>query len=167
MGILIGLVVIAAGGWYLWQGQRERPAPLSAASAVTVESTSVAVSAGESTAVVTGTSDDTTTRAETAAGSLDSAIADLAARVAAAPVVDVDAPSDSVVVRIGSQTLQTVLFVNGQQLGIVGGRGLIESTVPQGPVSISVRRINCRDWDTTFTGLAGRRYTFVERSPTC
>jgi hypothetical protein len=104
---------------------------------------------------------------EAAAVSLDSAIADLAARVASAPVVDVEAPSDSVVVRIGSQTLQTVLFVNGQQLGIVGGRGLIEATVPQGLVSRSVRRINCRDWDTTFTGLAGRRYTFVERSPTC
>ncbi len=167
VGILIGLAVIAAGGWYVWQGQRQQPAPSSAASAVALQSTSVAAAAADSTAVVTGTSDDTTTRDESAAGSLDSAIADLAARVAAAPVVDVDAPSDSVVVRIGSQTLQTVLFVNGQQLGIVGGRGLIESTVPQGPVSISVRRINCRDWDTTFTGLAGRRYTFVERSPTC
>jgi hypothetical protein len=99
--------------------------------------------------------------------SYDSAIADLALRVAAAPTVDPFAPKDSVVIRVGSQTTQTVLFVNGAQLGIVGGRGLIPSTVPAGTVTIAVKKLNCRDWDTTFTATAGRRYTFVERSPTC
>jgi hypothetical protein len=34
-------------------------------------------------------------------------------------------------------------------------------------VSLSIRKIGCRDWDTTFTTLAGRRYTFAERSPRC
>ena len=33
--------------------------------------------------------------------------------------------------------------------------------------TVSIRKLNCRDWDTTFTALAGRRYTFVERSPRC
>jgi len=71
------------------------------------------------------------------------------------------------VVRAGSQTLQTVLFVNGEQIGIVGGRGLFPTTVAPGPVTLSIRKLNCRDWDTTFTAQAGRRYTFVERSPRC
>ena len=70
-------------------------------------------------------------------------------------------------VRVGSQTLQTVLFVNGQQVGVVGGRGLVGTTVVPGPVQIQVKRQGCRDWDTTFTGVAGKRYTLEERSPRC
>jgi hypothetical protein len=165
--VLLGLVLLAGGGWYLWQGRGEQSVVATPPSGVVLDSAPPVGAALDLADTAVATSSDTTRREETAGGSLDSAIADLAARVAAAPVVDVDAPFDSVVVRVGSQTLQTVLFVNGQQLGIVGGRGLIEAIVPQGPVSLSVRRINCRDWDTTFTGLAGRRYTFVERSPTC
>ena len=73
----------------------------------------------------------------------------------------------TVVVRIGSQTMQTVLFVNGNQIGILGGQGLVPVTVAPGPVSVSVRKQNCVAWDTTFTPVTGRRYTFVERSPKC
>lgn len=101
------------------------------------------------------------------AAQINAEIADLAARLASAPVLDVIAPAESVVVRIGSQTTQTVLFVNGNQIGILGGRGLVPVTVAPGPVSISVRKQNCQAWDTTFTPVTGRRYTFVERSPIC
>ena len=101
------------------------------------------------------------------AASVDSAIAMFAARVADSHVMEVIPFPDSAVIRVGSQTLETVLFVNDRQLGIVGGRGLVSTTVAPGPVTVSVKRVSCRDWDTTFTALANRRYTFGERSPIC
>ena len=71
------------------------------------------------------------------------------------------------IVRIGSQTLQTVLFVNGRQRGIVGGRGLISFPVPAGMVSLSIQRLGCQAWDTTFTAFNGGLYMLGERSPRC
>jgi hypothetical protein len=98
---------------------------------------------------------------------IDSALAELAKSVNGAMQIDLEAPKDSVRVRVGSQTLQTVLFVNGLQVGVVGGRGLVGTTVAPGALSIQVKRVGCRDWDTTFTALAGKRYTLEERSPRC
>ncbi len=182
VGVLLGLIVIAAGGWYLLQ---DRPAtapdgvalsstarpsegalPVDgaiAAESLAAESLAAESLAAQSLAAVTPAA----TGRQAIPASLDSAFSEIQTRIAAEPGVDAIAPPDSVVVRIGSQTLETVLFVNDRQLGIVGGRGLVESTVPPGAISLSVRRINCRNWDTTFTSLPGRRYTFVERSPTC
>ena len=164
---LLVLLVIAGGGWFALSDRLESlqsstslpaaaaPAPATGSTPVLDETPPIAAADSAVT--------DTGPKAE----SLDSAIAMFAARVASAPVVDLVPLEDSAVVRLGSQTPQTVLFVNGAQLGIVGSRGLISTTVLQGPVSLSIRKIGCRDWDTTFTTLAGRRYTFAERSPTC
>jgi hypothetical protein len=167
--LLIVFVVLAAlggGAWYFLRDEFVNAAPAPAAVATLP-------SPPAPTAIVTDSSDGadslTTTVKDSAEEkvSLDSALAAFAARVAAAPVVDVDAPDDSAVVRIGSQVLETVLFINGRQLGIVGGRGLVATTIAPGPVTVSVRKVNCRDWDTTFTANAGRRYSIGERSPGC
>ena len=164
------LAAALGGGWYVFRediSAAMRPAPV-ASIAPELPSTPVpepmpdsgAIAAAESTTV---SGADTTANA----GDPADAIADLAARLASAPVMDVNAPADSVVVRVGSQTMQTVLFVNDQQVGILGGMGLVSVTVPPGPVKVQVRKVNCRDWDTTFTPVTGRRYSFMERSPTC
>ncbi len=180
VAVILFLLLAAAGGggWYFMQGRAttsEAGAPLaSVATPVTTPATTPVVATPgdssaveDSTAVAAGPAADTPRDTAPPAPSLESAFENLAARVAAAPVVDAGEVGDSVVVRAGSQMLETVLFINGQQLGIVGGRGLMSATVAPGPVSVSVKKVNCRDWDTTFTGLAGRRYTFRERSPTC
>lgn len=167
--LLIVFVVLAAlggGAWYFLRDEfvNSAPAPVAVATLP---------SPPAPTATVTDSSDGADSLATTVKDSaeekvsLDSALAAFAARVAAAPVVDVDAPDDSAVVRIGSQVLETVLFINGRQLGIVGGRGLVATTIAPGPVTVSVRKVNCRDWDTTFTANAGRRYSIGERSPGC
>ncbi|MFN0099307.1 MAG: serine/threonine-protein kinase [Gemmatimonadaceae bacterium] len=169
--LLIVFVVLAALGgtaWYLLRDEfaDDIPSQIAAATpAVPVATTPEPVvtdssRVADSSGTVTGDSTEQKV-------SLDSALAAFAARVAAAPVVDIEAPEDSSVVRVGSQVLETVLFVNGRQLGIVGGRGLVATTVAPGPVSVSIRRVNCRDWDTTFTASAGRRYSIGERSPGC
>ena len=174
---LLVLLVIAGGGWFVVSGRFEtllasrspraaavlatEPLPLS----LPVNDAAPPIATADSARPRT----DSTAAAEAAkkAASLESEIAMFAARVASAPVVDLVPLTDSAVVRLGSQMVQTVMFVNGEQLGIVGGRGLISTTVAPGPVALSIRKLNCRDWDTTFTTLAGRRYTFAERSPSC
>ena len=168
--VLLVLGAIGGGAWYALGDRMPSlplpgaPEPVAAADdSAPNDSTAPAAAASEST--VTGA---TAVPANSAAPvDFDAAINELQRRVAEAPVVDLVAPPDSVVIRVGSQTLETVLFVNGQQQGIVGGRGTIPVTVAPGAVSIAVRKLNCRDWDTTFTTLAGRRYTFLERSPRC
>lgn len=169
--LLIVFVVLAAlggGAWYMLRDEfpSEAPIPAAVASAPAPENTTPTPAVADSTAasdsLTPATADSVAQKV-----SLDSALAAFAARVAAAPVVDVEAPDDSAVVRIGSQVLETVLFINGRQLGILGGRGLVATTVLPGPVSVSVRKVNCRDWDTTFTASAGRRYSIGERSPGC
>ncbi len=165
------LAAALGGGWYVFRediSAAMRPAPVASIAPelpstplpeLTADTGAIAAVA-ESTAVAGA---DSTPNA----GDPADAIADLAARLASAPVMDVNAPADSVVVRVGSQTMQTVLFVNDQQVGILGGMGLVSVTVPPGPVKVQVRKVNCRDWDTTFTPVTGRRYSFMERSPTC
>lgn len=170
--VLLLLAAAGAGGWYVMEGQRGSAASDPAAN---VSPPTALVSAPEPAAppdsVLAAQPDSAAAGDSADAGSgtanLDSAIAAFAARVAAAPVVDTEAPEDSVVIRVGSQTPETVLFINGRQLGIIGARGLVATTVAPGPVSVSVRRLNCRDWDTTFTATAGRRYSIGERSPGC
>ena len=76
-------------------------------------------------------------------------------------------PIDAGTVSVGSQSLRTVLFVNGRQLGVIGGRGIVPLAVPAGPATIAIRRIGCTAWDTTFVVVAGERYFIGERSPRC
>lgn len=175
-GALIVFLVLAAaggGGWYAF-GDTVRDAMKPPAVIAMAPDLDSVVTPPPAPIADTTTADTTTAAADTAAvAPADSAksaaqiIAEMAARLANAPVLDVNAPSDSVIVRIGSQTMQTVLFVNGAQIGILGGQGLVPVTVAPGPVSVSVRKQNCVAWDTTFTPVTGRRYTFVERSPKC
>ncbi len=174
---LLVLLVIAGGSWFVMSGRFELllgstspPAAAVLATAPEPVGDSVPpIAAADSARPTADSTADSTAAAQagTKTASLESEIAMFAARVASAPVVDLVPLPDSSVVRLGSQTTQTVLFVNGEQLGIVGGRGLISMTVAPGPVALSIRKIGCRDWDTTFTSLAGRRYTFAERSPSC
>jgi hypothetical protein len=171
------LLLVAAGGWF---ATTDRFAALMASSSVPAAAalatgpgpaapplpdSSPPLAAADSAPLSADTL--APTDSGTKAASLESEIAMFAARVASAPVVDLAPMDDSAVVRLGSQTLETVLFVNGAQLGVVGGRGLISTTVAPGAVQLSIRKVGCRDWDTTFTTLAGRRYTFAERSPRC
>ncbi len=171
--LLVFLLLAAAGGggWYLFGDEVRdamKPAPVAAIapvadSVVAPPAAPVADSAVAGADTGTAARDSTTKTPE----QINAEIAELAARLASAPVMDANAPAESVVVRIGSQTMQTVLFVNQNQIGILGGQGLVGVTVAPGPVSISVRKQNCQAWDTTFTPVTGRRYTFVERSPKC
>ena len=184
---LLVVLVIAGGSWLAVSGRLESllssaslpAAALATAPAAMLDSIGPVAAADSAPADTNASAASTPTTTATSGSrggamdtapkvaSLESEIAMFAARVASAPVVDLVPLADSAVVRLGSQTAQTVLFVNGEQLGIVGGRGLISTTVVPGPVALSIRKIGCRDWDTTFTTLAGRRYTFAERSPSC
>jgi serine/threonine-protein kinase len=168
--VLFGLVVVAGLGWYALKDQLDDAGPPAAQVSASAPIASAEPAPGPPLVSLTATAESTITAAPdsaTATGSLDSAFAELATRVASSLAIDGVAPADSAVVRAGSQTLETVLFVNGEQIGILGGRGLFPTTVAPGPVTLSIRKRNCRDWDTTFTAQAGRRYTFVERSPRC
>lgn len=178
--VLLLAVLLAAGGWY---ALRDRFTGTPAASAIAATpppgdavpddaaygSTPDAADAGATAAGVGGGAPDAAPAGDAAATAapIDSAIADLSLRLATAPSIDLVAPPDSVVVRIGSQMLETVLFVNERQVGVIGGRGLLEVVAPPGPVAVAIRKLGCQAWDTTFAGLEGRRYTFMERSPTC
>ncbi len=168
--VLFGLVVVAALGWYALKDQLDNAGPAAAqvsSSAPFADAEPAPAPPPEPLTTAAESAITAATDSATATGSLDSAFAELATRVASSLAIDGVAPADSAVVRAGSQTLQTVLFVNGEQIGILGGRGLFPTTVTPGPVTVSIRKLNCRDWDTTFTAQAGRRYTFVERSPRC
>ncbi len=186
--LLLLLLVVGGGGYFAFRDQVDALLGIGARATVAEGAASgpgSGAAPGATGAAVpdtlgamtdTGAAGDTTARGGTdsarvakasAAISVDSAVQELAARLATEVAIDQLGHPDSVTVRIASQTQQTVLFVNDQQLGIIGGRGFIEASAPPGTLRIAVKKVNCRDWDTTFTALAGRRYTFVERSPTC
>lgn len=168
--VLFGLVVVAGLGWYALKDQLDNAGPVATPASASAASADAELAPVQPPVSLTTAAESTFTAATdsaSATGSLDSAFAELATRVASSLAIDGVAPVDSAVVRAGSQTLQTVLFVNGEQIGILGGRGLFPTTVAPGPVTVSIRKLDCRDWDTTFTAQAGRRYTFVERSPRC
>ncbi len=167
------LAAIVGGGWYAFSDRiRASMQPEPVASIVPIvdakqEPAPGAASLPDSSAALFDSATVADADSTKSSAEVEAALAALASRLASAPVLDLDAPRDSVVVRVGSQTMQTVLFVNDRQIGILGGMGLVPVTVAPGPVSVSVRRQNCQSWDTTFTPVTGRRYTFMERSPTC
>ena len=76
-------------------------------------------------------------------------------------------PIDGGVVSVGSQSLRTVLFVNGRQRGVIGGRGIVPIAVPAGRATIAIRRLGCTAWDTTFVIRNGDKHFIGERSPAC
>ncbi len=183
LALFLILVGAAGGGIYYYRDQIV-PAPRTAPAPAPAESTAVSTPAntpvnppvnapvnapapGPATSTPNLPVDSTEATAPVDRRSVDSAVAALAARVNAAMVIDNLAPRDSAIIRVGSQMLETVLFVNGNSVGIVGGRALVETKVAPGPVTIAVKRLNCTDWDSTFAVQGGKRYTFVERSPRC
>jgi hypothetical protein len=82
----------------------------------------------------------------------------------AEPEPTVEAPGS---VFIRSNIEGSILFVNDQPHGIIGGRGNQTIELPAGQLRLSLRAEGCTNWDSTVTVRAGERTSVGNRNPRC